>query len=86
MLNRVIKLGNTFEGTSDIGRLYDMSRPGKYHVQVSRRASENEKDGVVESNKIRVTVTPWRRERTIYYGDENEEHTMKIAARVSNAI
>ena len=56
ILNRVIKPGNTLEEKADIARLYDMSRPGAYEVQASRRASENEKDGVVKSN--RITVTP----------------------------
>ncbi len=58
MLNRVIKPGKTLEETADIGRLYDMSRPGEYNIQASRRSSENEKDAVVKSNKIRITVTP----------------------------
>jgi hypothetical protein len=43
---------------ADIGRLYDLSQPGKYVIQVSRRASDNPKDGVIKSNKITVTVTP----------------------------
>jgi hypothetical protein len=58
LLNRVIKPGKTLEEKADIGRLYDMSRPGEYSIQASRRASENEKDGFVKSNKIRITVTP----------------------------
>jgi hypothetical protein len=58
MLNRVIKPGKTLEETADIGRLYDMNRPGEYNIQASRRASENEKDGVIKSNKIRIIVTP----------------------------
>jgi hypothetical protein len=58
ILNRVVKPGNTLEEKADIARLYDMSRPGAYDVQASRRASENEKDGVVKSNRIRITITP----------------------------
>jgi hypothetical protein len=58
MLNRAIKPGKTLEETADIGRLYDMSRPGEYNIRASRRASENENDGVVKSNKIKITVTP----------------------------
>jgi hypothetical protein len=40
-----------------ISRLYDMSRPGQYTIQVSRSISDNPKDGVVKSNKITITVT-----------------------------
>jgi len=58
ILNRIIKPGKSLEETPDLSRLYDMSRPGEYDVQASRRASENEKDGVVKSNRIRITVTP----------------------------
>jgi hypothetical protein len=39
-------------------RLYDLSRPGVYTIQVSRPISDNPTDGAVKSNKIAVTVTP----------------------------
>jgi hypothetical protein len=58
MLNRLIKPGRSLEEKPDLNRLYDMSRPGEYDVQASRRASENENDGVVKSNRIRITVIP----------------------------
>jgi hypothetical protein len=58
MLGRLIKPGRTFEENADLNRLYDMSRPGEYDIQASRRASENENDGVVKSNGIRIAVTP----------------------------
>jgi hypothetical protein len=58
ILNRVIKPGKSLEETSDLSRLYDMRRPGEYDVQASRRASESKEDGIVKSNRIRITVTP----------------------------
>ena len=36
--------------------LYDLSRPGKYSIQVERGVSDNPKDGVVKSNKVILTV------------------------------
>lgn len=32
MLNRVIEPGEILEEAADIGRLYDMSRPGEYNI------------------------------------------------------
>ncbi len=37
--------------------LYDLSRPGRYTIQVSQPVSDNPEDGVVKSNTISVTVT-----------------------------
>jgi hypothetical protein len=44
-------------GGNTITRLYDLSRPGEYAVQVSQPVSDNPKDGVVKSNTITITVT-----------------------------
>jgi hypothetical protein len=56
---RAIKPGETCEARGgSIDHLYDMTRPGKYTIQVSRRISNDPKDGVVKSNIITVTVTP----------------------------
>lgn len=41
-----------------ISRLFDISRPGRYTVQVSRAASDDPKDGVVKSNEITIAVVP----------------------------
>lgn len=41
--------------TSIISALFDMSKPGKYSVQVSRRV---EGAAPIRSNKIQITVTP----------------------------
>lgn len=50
--------GESRDDGSLVSRAYDMTRPGKYVIQVSRRVSSNPKDGVVKSNKIVVTLTP----------------------------
>jgi len=42
---------------ASITTLYDLSRPGKYTIQVSQPVSDNIQDGVVKSNTISVTVT-----------------------------
>jgi hypothetical protein len=50
------------ESTNDdhiISRLYDLSHPGKYVIQVLRLINGGHKeDGVVKSNTITITVTP----------------------------
>ncbi|HEY2822693.1 MAG TPA: hypothetical protein VGJ06_16735 [Candidatus Acidoferrum sp.] len=58
ILGRLIKPGASLTEDQDISRLYDMSHPGAYVIQVSRRASEFKKDGVVKSNKITVRIVP----------------------------
>jgi hypothetical protein len=56
ILDRIIKPGESIAGSQDISRLFDMSRPGKYVVQASRRISFGKDSGVVKSNKVTVTV------------------------------
>lgn len=54
-----LKPGESVTDTEPISRLLDLRRPGKYVIQVSRRVNANdEKDGVVKSNKLIVTVVP----------------------------
>jgi hypothetical protein len=55
---RTVGPGGSITDTPDISRQYDLSRPGKYVIQVARRVPDNPKDGVVKSNKITVTVVP----------------------------
>jgi hypothetical protein len=56
---RLLKPGATAEAIGGfISNHYDMSGPGQYTIQVSRRVSANPKDGVVKSNKITITVLP----------------------------
>lgn len=57
-ISRSLKPGESFTDEQEVSRLIDMSRPGNYVIQVSRRASENKKDGVVKSNIITVRITP----------------------------
>lgn len=56
---RSIKPGETCEAFGEfISNSYDLSKPGTYSIQVSRRISSDPKDGVVKSNIITITVTP----------------------------
>ena len=50
--------GEIFQDEVIASKLYDLSQPGKYVIQLSRRVSDNPKDGVGKSNEITVTVTP----------------------------
>ena len=54
---RVLKPGESMDITGDdISRLYDLSQPGEYTIHLSRSIS-GDRDGVVKSNTITVTVT-----------------------------
>jgi len=50
--------GESTSRDSQITALYDLTKPGKYTVQVSSQASSDEKDGEVKSNTITITVLP----------------------------
>jgi len=55
----ILKPGESNNFDSYIGRRNDMSRPGKYVVQVSRLiVSGHKESGMVKSNTITITVTP----------------------------
>jgi hypothetical protein len=56
----VLKPGEaTTKDDNLISELYDMTKPGKYVVRVSRFISGSRKeDGVIKSNEITITVTP----------------------------
>jgi hypothetical protein len=56
ILDRIVKPGQSIAGSQDISRLFDMSRPGKYVIQASRRISDEKDSDVVKSNKVTVTV------------------------------
>jgi hypothetical protein len=45
-------------GSVNLTKVYDMSQPGTYTIQISQRVSDNLVDGEVKSNKVTVTVTP----------------------------
>ena len=50
--------GEITEETEPISRLLDMSKPGKYSIEVSRSIPGGPHGAVVRSNKIFVVVTP----------------------------
>ncbi len=56
----VLKPGeSTTKDDALISKLFDLSRPGKYVVQVSRLiAGDHKEQGMVKSNSITITVTP----------------------------
>jgi hypothetical protein len=54
---RTISPGETITEDQEVSALYDMRKPGKYTIQVSRRVSDNPKDDI-ESNTVTVIVTP----------------------------
>lgn len=54
---RIVKPGETEASGITITLLYDMTRPGTYTIQASRKISGERDDGIVHSNKITVTVT-----------------------------
>jgi hypothetical protein len=54
-----LKRGETLTDSQDVARIYDMTRPGRYVIQVSRPVSfADKKAGVVKSNKVTVTIVP----------------------------
>jgi hypothetical protein len=57
-----LKPGETLQDGIIANKLYDLSKPGKYTIQVSRYKPEYGKHGFskarVKSNKITLTVTP----------------------------
>jgi surface-anchored protein len=55
---RSLKPGESLTDEQNLSRLDDFSQPGQYQIQVSQRVSDNDKDGVIKSNTITVTVTP----------------------------
>jgi hypothetical protein len=53
---RTVKPGESVIDSEAIGRLFDMTKPGKYVIQVSRRIADGGNERVVKSNKIILTV------------------------------
>jgi len=54
---RTISAGQTLTQEQRVSALYDMRKPGKYTIQVSRGVSDNPKDDI-KSNIVTVTVAP----------------------------
>lgn len=49
--------GDTANGETRITTLYDLTKPGKYTVQLSRFIGKDEKEGLVKSNTLTLVVT-----------------------------
>ena len=52
-----LKPNETLEDEAIVNKLYDLSRPGKYFIQVTRQFPEQLGKGQVKSNTIEITVT-----------------------------
>jgi hypothetical protein len=52
-----LKPGVSEDDDIDLSRLYKLSRPGNYTLQVSRRVPKGLGNGVIKSNKITITLT-----------------------------
>jgi hypothetical protein len=53
-----LRPGESREGNAEISNACDLSRPGKYEIQVSRPIPDDPQHRVVKSNKITVTIIP----------------------------
>ncbi len=56
-INRSISPGQTLTQEQRVSALYDMRRPGKYVIQVSREIPKRLRGGTIKSNTITVSVT-----------------------------
>ncbi len=57
-INGEVKPRATWKAAIEVSALWDMTRPGKYTIQVQRELPDEIGKGVVKSNTINVTVTP----------------------------
>jgi hypothetical protein len=56
--DRVLKPGESMDISGDyVSRIYDLSQPGEYRIQLFQAISDDPKDGFVKSNAITVVVT-----------------------------
>jgi len=53
---RTLKPGESMEESTLVSEEYDLSRPGEYVIQLSRRIHGNPGDDAVKSNSITITV------------------------------
>jgi hypothetical protein len=53
-----IRPGETFTSSVFLERVCDLSRPGRYEIQLSRGVPMGSHDHLVKSNKITITVVP----------------------------
>jgi len=54
---RILKPGESTSEVTNVAKWVDFSQPGEYQIQVSRYIGDDEKDGVVKSNTIIITIT-----------------------------
>lgn len=55
-----LKPGDSQNDDIDLSRLYVLSHPGDYTLQVSRRVPKELGNGLIKSNEIRIVVVPPR--------------------------
>jgi hypothetical protein len=55
---RTLKPGESVVKITNVARWVDFSEPGEYQIQLSRNIGDDEKNGVVKSNTITITVIP----------------------------
>jgi len=49
--------GETYEDSMSLNKLYDLSKPGKYRIELHKRVPDHLGQGVVKSNALVITVT-----------------------------
>lgn len=57
-LTYTLEPGGTLKDTALVTKLYDLTRPGKYSIQVSREIPKNLGGGLAKSNVVSVTIAP----------------------------
>jgi hypothetical protein len=57
ILERSVRPGGSFAEEQVLSKLFDFQALGTYIVKVSRRVSSDERDGVVKSNALTITVS-----------------------------
>lgn len=57
-ITRTLKPGESVTDNTNVARSLDLSQPGEYAIQVSRRINGHVDDEVVKSNTITITVLP----------------------------
>lgn len=50
--------GETMAEDTILSKQFNLATPGEYQIQLSRPVSEDPKDGIVQSNKLTITVLP----------------------------
>ena len=53
-----LKPGEEITEKANVNKLYDLSMPGEYTIQVEKELPPSEGKGMIKSNTITVTVTP----------------------------